>query len=85
MLAMDALLYYRNTTFHNWLEWKDETRKQFNEKIVNAQWPVEWFSYSQSNGQPWIYYMSKTFQCRCVNLIDEIEKGVGGYINDKFE
>jgi hypothetical protein len=75
-----ALTAYRNSMFHNGFEWPLDERKRFGELIISEGWPDNWFNRSTSGGDPWIFYMSDEFIEHCLQTIDQVLEGIGGYL-----
>lgn len=82
---IDALFSYRNKMFHNGFEWPEKERKKFQKKIKDSHWPDSWFSCSTVGNQPWVFYMSDTFQSKCLNTFKEIIKRIGRFYLDNME
>ncbi|PZX10948.1 hypothetical protein LX81_04075 [Palleronia aestuarii] len=78
-----ALTAYRNSMFHNSFEWPMDERKTFGELIVAESWPDGWFKKSTTGSDPWIFYMSDEFIAHCLEMIDQVLKGVGRYLEQR--
>ena len=79
---VDAIFSYRNKIFHNGLEWPESERINFQKKIDNSNWPVNWFSKAQSDDTPWFFYMTDTFQSLCMKTLNDIIMGAGKFVID---
>jgi hypothetical protein len=75
--AFKALFEYRNYMLHNGMEWGEEARAEFSRLIT--EWPSEWFSVATSDGQPWVYYMTKPLMVSCLAFSDEVIDAAGRY------
>ncbi|MER9838232.1 hypothetical protein NKJ28_25115 [Mesorhizobium sp. M0145] len=78
--TLSALFSYRNNMFHNGFEWPIEARRRFDSRIKSDGWPAEWFERAESDGDPWVFYMSASFIERCLETIDQVLEGVGRYL-----
>lgn len=76
--VLEALLGYRNQILHNGLEWPVERRKKFANQV--NKWPKGWFEKSESNNEPWVWYMSNAFIQRVLRFIDEVLDAAGQHI-----
>ena len=76
---LTALFSYRNKVFHHGFEWPKCEREKFYTRIAEEDW-ADWFSYSSSDGRPWIIYMHTSFIEYCLTAIDKILEGVGEYL-----
>lgn len=76
---LQALFEYRNKMFHCGFEWPVEERTRFDNRIVQAGWPGEWFSRATSDGAPWIFYMTGALVGRSLDIIEEIISGLGAF------
>lgn len=81
--TLSALFAYRNNMIHNGFEWPAETIKKFSSRIASEKWPDSWFTSAKQGKKPWLYYMSPDFCAHCVDLIDGIIDGTGGYLKDR--
>ncbi len=67
---LKALFAYRNLMFHNGLEWPEDTRAAFEERIQKREWPADWFDKATSGDAVWVFYMSDTFIDHCLASAD---------------
>ena len=79
MLA--ALFAYRNEMFHNGFEWPKSRCENFENKLVDKNWPSEWFEKTTTGSEPWTFYMSDVFIDLSLLTIDNILEAVGAYVN----
>jgi hypothetical protein len=75
--VLQALFEYRNKMFHCGFEWPTVERKRFEEKRAN--WPSEWFSKATLGKEPWIFYLTEAFTEHCLDIIDGVLSGIGGF------
>ena len=76
-LTLEALFFYRNITFHHGFEWPSKERRHFQSRL--SQWPTDWFGYSTSDGEPWMFYLSPRFITHCVKTTKQIIDGLYDY------
>lgn len=77
-----ALFRYRNKMFHCGLEWPPRERDKFADQIQQSNWPAKWFDRAETDGEPWIFYMSPEFVKTCLEAVDEIIEGIGRFLNE---
>ncbi|MBX9637410.1 MAG: hypothetical protein K2Q45_07675, partial [Nitrosomonas sp.] len=82
---VDALIAYRNSMFHNGLEWQNEEIDKFDQRIKSSKWSKDWFCCSKRDAKPWIYYMTDKLIDRSLKLINEIEIAAGVYYIENIE
>lgn len=80
-MTLEALIRYRNNMLHNGFEWPDGKVDGFAAEV--SKWPEGWFEVAESDGKPWLYYMSPGFCTQCVALTDGIIDGVGRYRKER--
>ncbi|MDE2879120.1 hypothetical protein [Candidatus Palauibacter soopunensis] len=73
-----ALFEYRNKMFHGGLEWPEEDRTRFANRVDSAGWG-DCFSLAHSGNEPWFFYMTRDFVERCLDTFYEIIDGVGAH------
>jgi len=83
-MAADALFTYRNRMFHHGFEWPKAERTKFKALIVEKGWPSDWFVSSESNHEPWIFYMSDTLISHALEWFDAILEGIGTFIQGRY-
>jgi hypothetical protein len=85
---LQALFEYRNKLFHNGFEWPKEERERFATRIAKAAthegWHTEWFSKAESDGDPWIFYLTDTYISDCLATINRIIEAIGAFVRDEF-
>lgn len=81
--TLDALFAYRNKMFHSGFEWPQREREKFDARL--REWPQDWFSKSESGGEPWVFYMSRSFIEHCIETIDGVLDGLGQYCKSKSQ
>ena len=75
-LTLSAPFAYRNKMFHCGFEWTSEDLKTFDRELENSCWPSDWFQVATSDGEPWMFYMSPKFIDHCLNMIEQVIKGI---------
>lgn len=79
-LTLEALYGYRNRNFHLGFEWPTAEREKFARRIVNDKWPKTWFEKSETDGKPWIFYMSEAFTDHCLEMIEKVIESLGAFV-----
>ena len=82
--AMTALFAYRNKMFHNGMEWPEEERKNFQNRITAEHWPTTWFSQATSGGDPWVFYMTQEFIEHCYDAANKTLDAFGLLIKNEL-
>ncbi|MEW6528213.1 MAG: hypothetical protein AB1444_16290 [Spirochaetota bacterium] len=82
---VDALITYRNSMFHNGLEWQKKEIDKFDQKLKSSKWEKDWFYCSKRDSKPWIYYMTDKMIDRSLKLINEIEIAAGSYYIENMD
>ena len=77
--TMEALFLYRNKMFHYGLEWPSQQREKFAGCLED--WPEGWFSRSTTDGVPWMFYMTPEFIDHCLDMVENIFRGLSSYHN----
>ena len=77
--TLEALFLYRNKMFHHGLEWPSKQREEFAGRL--EEWPEGWFSRSTAASVPWIFYMTLEFINHCLDMAENIFRGLGRYQN----
>jgi len=77
--TLSVLFEYRNKMFHCGLEWPSKDRKDFANLIKSNRW-TDCFERAESDGGPWIFYMSRKFIEHCVDTVDEVIAGIGARV-----
>ena len=72
--TLDALFAYRNKMFHFGFEWPPDERRKFDMRL--SEWPSDWFGTVTSDGKPWMFYMSSLFITHCLDLAEDVLKGL---------
>lgn len=68
--------------FHNGFEWPTSKRETFKKLIEERGW-TGWFSFSERNGLPWVFYLSEAFLESWRTALGEIINGVGRFSREK--
>jgi hypothetical protein len=76
--TLSALFAYRNENFHNGLEWPIENRTAFASDVKAKGWG-DWFRQAESDGKPWIIYMSPAFVDHCLAFTEELLDALGTF------
>ena len=76
--TLSVLFKYRNKMFHCGFEWRDDDLRKFANLIDSNKW-TDCFIKSESNGNPWIFYMSRRFTDHCLDTVDRIIDGFGAF------
>ena len=77
--TLSILFAYRNKMFHCGLEWPDEELENFANLIGSNGW-ADCFTRAESDGDPWIFYMSREFIGHCLDTVDRIIEGIGARV-----
>ena len=77
--TLSALFAYRNKMFHCGFEWPVKEREKFQAELSASGWPTDWFSKSETDNRPWMFYMSQTFIDHCLTMSGEIIGAIGGF------
>ena len=77
--TLSVLFEYRNKMFHSGLEWPNKDLKDFANLIKSNGW-TDCFTGAESDGDPWIFYMSRDFIGHCLDTVDEVIEGVGARV-----
>lgn len=80
--GLTALFAYRNKMFHNGLEWPEDDRKNFQDRITTDRWPSTWFSQATSGGEPWVFYMTQNFIEHCHDAANKVLDAFGRLIKN---
>lgn len=80
----DALFTYRNRMFHHGFEWPKAERVKFAALIVDKGWPANWFARSESDHEPWIFYMSDDLINHALGWFDALLEGIGAFIQGQY-
>ncbi len=75
--TLQALFEYRNKMFHCGFEWPVMERSKFDRRITDARWPNNWFSKATSNKETWVFYITDTFICHCLDTVDKVIDAFG--------
>ena len=67
---LDAMFYYRNRMFHDGIEWSKDNKDDFQKEIIARSWE-DYFSFSTSNNDPWIFYINKEYIAKSPDLMSE--------------
>jgi len=78
--TLTALFEYRNKMFHYGFEWPPEERNRFEQRIVEAKWPSDWFSRATKGHRAWIFYLTDHFTKHCLETISQILDGLGTFV-----
>ena len=74
--TLSALFAYRNKMFHHGFEWPQRERRNFDNQLIESDWPEDWFQRATSGEQPWMFYMSPKFIDHCLKQIEKIITGI---------
>ena len=77
--TLSVLFEYRNKMFHCGLEWPSKDLKDFANLIKSNGW-TDCFERAESDGEPWIFYMSREFIDHCVDTVEEVIDGIGARV-----
>ena len=47
--------------------------------MAASGWAADWFSKSETDNRPWMFYMSQTFIDHCLTMSGEIIGAIGGF------
>ena len=76
--TLEAIFEYRNKMLHCGFEWPADEIVKFDRR--RKDWPDGWFENAYINGAPWMFYMSRTFICRCLDTVGELTEGLGKFL-----
>lgn len=82
-IRLEALFSFRNSMFHNGIEWPDNELKEFKQKIDN--WPPYLFEKATKEEEPYFYFMSERFISECLLDIDPILESIGKVSRKLYE
>ena len=77
--TLTILFRYRNKMFHFGLEWPGEELEKFADVVASNGW-TDCFTRAASDGDPWIFYMSREFVGHCLDTVDQVIEGVGAHV-----
>ena len=75
--TLDALFLYRNKMFHYGFEWPTSQRQAFADRL--PEWPEGWFDMATTDGEPWIFYMSRAFISHCIDTVENVHRGLARF------
>lgn len=80
--GLTALFAYRNKMFHHGMEWPENERTNFQNRIATEKWPTTWFSQATSGGDPWVFYMTQEFIDHCHESANKLIDAFGCLIKN---
>ena len=80
--VLRALFSYRHKMFHHGFEWPERERDKFQKRIAEEGW-TDWFSNSEHDHKPWVFYMRASFIEHCLATIDRVLEGLGKHLEDQ--
>ena len=81
--TLSVLFAYRNKMFHCGLEWRDKDLRDFANNI-NSKKRADCFNKAESDGKPWIFYMSREFTDDCLDSVDSVIEGIGAFVRPRL-
>lgn len=78
---LTILFKFRNNLFHNGMEWPINKRKEF-QRLLNDMDCNQYFSFSTSAGEPWIFSMTDECINYCQSLVKDTYYSMNKYCMD---
>lgn len=77
--TLSALFAYRNKMFHGGFEWSLEELQRFETLLDENRWRPDWFSRATVDDEPWMFYMTASFVDHCLEMAEQVIKGIAQF------